>query len=289
MGKLKSGGWNHFPSTSSLPCHSILSNPHSGSARAARASVGSVHRRWFSLIALLLPRAVPSDATTVLAVRSEDRVVLGADSRIQLLLGHARAARSGCKIHVTRDIVWAQAGYFTNPRTGFDLVSAGTRVFAGQGTLAARLQQLASAVTVPLHRALLSLRAADLEEYNAAVSVPLIIVAAGMDDATPVVAFLQFERADTGLLATKLYRCPSDCSAGVQYVSAGIHREADQMIHETPSYFSQSAWRDGVRTLLEAEAAEHPDKVGPPYSIVEISRSGIQWLDRGACPDGAGL
>ena len=238
--------------------------------------------------ALVLALAVTSEATTVVGVRSEDRIVLAADSRIQVLTGHTRAVTSGCKLHVTRDIVWAQAGYLSNARTGFDVAAIGARVFAGRGPLDSRLGELARAITVPLHRALLSMHAGNLEEYNETVSVPLTIVAAGMDDGTPVLTFLQFERADSGLLETKLYRCPGDCSAGrrgVQYVLAGMHEEASRLIDETPGYFLKFEWRDGLRGLFDAESAEHPDKVGPPYSMVETNRSGIQWLDRGACPE----
>jgi len=137
-----------------------------------------------------------------------------------------------------------------------------------------------------LHRALLALRTADPKEYDQDIEAPLKIVAAGLDGATPVLAVLQFGRGDDGLIAVRKYRCPGDCPGGTQYVSAGVHEEADRIVAAAPeAYFAQRSWSGGLRELLQLEAAGHPDQVGPPFAIVEINASGVRWIDRGTCAE----
>jgi hypothetical protein len=38
-----------------------------------------------------------------------------------------------------------------------------------------------------------------------------------------------------------------------------------------------------VRYFIEEEIAAVPEKVGPPLSIVEISRNGTRWISEGVC------
>ncbi|MBZ5579024.1 MAG: hypothetical protein LAP40_20880 [Acidobacteriia bacterium] len=234
-------------------------------------------------VTAILAIARPTAATTVLAVRASDRAVLSADSRVQVVRGRQRSLDTGCKVHQSGGIVWSHAGYYANPNTGFDVVALADRVLAGGGTFDARLQRLGNAVSEPLQRALLALRKADPDEYEQDIGSPLKIVAIGMDGGAPVLAALQFERSPDGHLTDKLHRCPGDCTGGMEYVSAGSHREADRIVREDPGYFEQRGWRNGLRGLLDAEAAPHPDQVSAPYTTVEIGTFGIRWLDRGLC------
>lgn len=235
--------------------------------------------------AMLLLVTVFAQATTVLAVRTDERVVLGADSRVQLVRGTRTALSTGCKMHRSGDIVWSHAGYAANPETGFDLAAIGNRAFAGSGALKDRMQRLARAVTEPLHRALLALRDANPSAYDEDIAGPLKVVAAGVDGGAPVLAVAQFERSGDGHLESKFHYCPGDCSSGMEYVSAGSHSEADRIVRETPDYFRHQEWLEDFRRLLDAEAAARPSDVTAPYSIVEVSPAGIRWLDRGLCRD----
>ena len=235
------------------------------------------------VLCLFIAIAAPSGATTVLAVRTEERVVLAADSRVQFIGNQQSTISIGCKVHLTSGIVWSHAGYYANPTTGFDLEAIVARAFAENSSFDARLQRLAGAVSAPLHQALLALRAADRRTYDEDVEAPLKIIAAKMEVAVPVLAVVQFERASTGVLSHRIYRCPGDCPTGVQYVSAGMHREADRMVEATPAYFSQQGWRNGMRTLLDSTAAAHPGQVSAPYTVVEIGPAEVQWLDPGLC------
>lgn len=230
--------------------------------------------------------AVSAQATTVLAVRNATRVVIGADSRFRVVGAGSKGPQSGCKIHATRGVVWSQVGYYANRETGFDVVAIGRRAFSADGTFDTRLQRVATTLTEPLHRALLALRKANPKEYDDDIGTPLKIIAAGIDGQSPVLGVLQFGRGDSGLIEVRKYRCPGDCPGGTQYVSAGVHEEADRIVNSGPdAYFSQRGWSGGLRGLLEVEAAGHPDQVGAPFTIVEVNGGGVQWIERGACTD----
>ena len=238
-------------------------------------------------IALLLAAPAALRPTTILAVRSGDRILLAADSRVSIHRGRETAASTGCKIHLTHGIAWAQTGFVFNTRSGFDLESTGTRALAATGTFDDRVQTLAAAVNEPLHRALLALYEQDRQSYYEMVETPLAIFAAGVAEDAPVLAVVEFARAESGRLSHKIYRCPGDCSSKVLYLSGGMHQEADRLVDSTPALFTRQDWTEGLRMLLDAETAENPRYVGAPYSMVEIRPSGIQWLDRGACADGS--
>jgi len=38
-----------------------------------------------------------------------------------------------------------------------------------------------------------------------------------------------------------------------------------------------------VRVLIQSEISAHPEAVGPPVSIVEVSRDGVHWISAGTC------
>jgi hypothetical protein len=40
---------------------------------------------------------------------------------------------------------------------------------------------------------------------------------------------------------------------------------------------------EAARRLVQLEIAKAPETVGPPVSVLEITKNGVRWLERGMC------
>ena len=48
-------------------------------------------------------------------------------------------------------------------------------------------------------------------------------------------------------------------------------------------HLEKNGLAEGVRRSIEAEIADNPDHVEPPTAIVEVTKDGFRWIEKGEC------
>jgi hypothetical protein len=76
------------------------------------------------------------------------------------------------------------------------------------------------------------------------------------------------------------HHCPGDCDSRGIVVQLGFWQEIES------EAIDPSVWQDAANTIdrfIGKEADAHPDVVGRPISLIQISGGGINWLQKGEC------
>jgi hypothetical protein len=228
----------------------------------------------------LLPTA-PVAATGVVAFRTADRIVLGAD---EALTGFDAAGRvvsetQGCKVGVAGPWAYVWGGH-RDGGTDVDLVGTFARAIAATDTLA----DLSSAVREFVARRIVTLDWRTLRDIYPVGDVVFWVGVGRVDGAMPELGIYRAAVARYSPLALDVVAvtCPGDCAAG--WLAAGHAAEvgpiASDLAH-TP-YPAWLARLDGMAAyrLLSAQADATPARIRRPIDVVEITRHGAHWIDR---------
>jgi hypothetical protein len=107
----------------------------------------------------------------------------------------------------------------------------------------------------------------------------------GMDHNTPKVGIVEFhatdENGEVGL-AAKTSTCPGNCPSPVVGYFLGTHEAIEASIRTDNSVLSHPS-EEKLDQLIRLEFASHPDVVGGPVAMVQVSAAGSSVLREGAC------
>jgi hypothetical protein len=107
----------------------------------------------------------------------------------------------------------------------------------------------------------------------------------GIENGVPAIDLLTFRLAGSELnpeIVSSEFRCPGDCASGHTAVYLGVHDSIDRIVSANPGLVAQPT-PENARMLIGLEYLNHPDTVGGPLSVVKIERSGITFVQPGAC------
>ncbi len=227
--------------------------------------------------------AVPSKATTEIVVRSRYRIVLAADSRaIYGLDGNA----TECKLFQSQDVYATVSGlaHYGRSYRVTDTIREG---FAGPGTFESHVWSTAAILKLRVENLLAHLQAGDPTQYrilmqpsNYASDVVQLAVAQTVRS-QPMLGIIELRRSGTGNnLTTRTTICPGSCTESTELFYLGYWERIKPYV-ATPSGPLSVGSAASIDRLIRLEIAAHPNEVGAPINILELTSSGARWLQNG--------
>jgi hypothetical protein len=245
--------------------------------------------RLFSLLSLMLIGAGVAAGTTVVAVRSGNVLRVAVDSTENYFVygDQARVVqRPLCKVGKPGPFVAIVAG-ISHGTNGFDALAETEQAWRpGEGldALTAHVRERVPQKLAPL---LQSLYTADPDGFESRFRGQAVVqlLLAGEEDGTPQVRIVEFIEHGAGnaiALSIRQRGCPEECSRDGGMWLLGTHDRIDRLAQQDPAMTAE-ADPDSLERLVRLEEAEHPDLVGGPVSIVEVTEAGASLVRRGVC------
>lgn len=245
--------------------------------------------------ALVVSGAWHVKATTIVAARTADEIVIGADSKVTDTFGDAYTTRA-CKIVQAGNLFFAYAGLARDNKTGFDaprIAGEALRLApaAANADASVRVGLLTGLVATRLFDELKFLKRNHPEVYREKIEGKafLKILVAGFERGKPLLFVRQFRAAPLGRegIGVSVFQddCLADCAGagaagGVVTRFLGETDAIDGLPEETPDFWKDGL-ADGVRRLIETEIAARAEYVGPPVDILRIDkRGGASWVEK---------
>jgi hypothetical protein len=243
-------------------------------------------------------------ATSIVAVKDGDVIVIGADSKTTLTSAASGVGEAGsiskCKIVQAGNLFFASAGYGGIGRTGspcgvdpeYDLKDIITGELRGNGSISDKMGNLEKVLVATLTRI-----AEKARKDNAAFFLTRFakhpvytVIVVGLDNGELILLARTFRLviAPSGALTFGIGRfsCPGDCQGSSATIFEGrteaIRNYLEQ--HKLFLYFADPV--TAVRDLVRLEISEDPSFVGPPIDILRLTRRGVEWIQKKPlCPD----
>lgn len=233
-------------------------------------------------------------ATSIVAIRSPDSVVIAADSLLTIRNGAGKdSTRSECKIFQSGKIFFSFTGFYKEPGSGFDIVSIVSDTLKQGESFGVAVDKAAMAVVFGMKDEVRRIRKetpALYETYFAAQTGPLLrILFATYEDGVPMVAVCDIKKsaAHSGDIEISYDRnsCPGNCN-----------------VQDTGGYFltdmrpiEEYLKREKLKTMPPEKTARffvelvvnaHTPDTGPPVDVLRIDGNGAAWVEHKAeCPD----
>ncbi len=232
-----------------------------------------------------------SHGTSQVILMSPDTIVAAADSRntSYAALRDGTAVRDNserCNLRRLDGIIAMAAGL---SRVGdfdtLDTIDTLYRPGDSVRTVAARVRD---AIPPPLLTAIQELRRSlngRMDGMRPANQVTLEVAIMGPQDGAVAIDVVTFRFGGTDMdpqITSSEFTCPGDCPAGHAAIYLGVHDSIDRIIGANPDLGAQPT-PENVRLLAGLEYLNHPDTVGGELSVLKIERSGIMFLQPGAC------
>ncbi len=258
-------------------------------------------KTMFMIIILLVPSAAL--ATSIVAVRNSNEIVIGADSSTTLTRsdGASEGGMEKCKIVQAgrQETFFASSGLAgigpaKQPGSiypAYDLKGLIARGLEGGGPVGARVDSLEKVLVLKLSQ--IAERASKDDagffvERFAGRQLFTVIIAA-MDDGRPVLLARTFTLnvSSSGFsFVIGRYACPGDCRAPSVTVFAGQTGGLRRYLRENGAIASGAGPVNLVRNLVEFEISRAPASVGPPVDILRLTGDGAEWIQKKSiCPD----
>jgi hypothetical protein len=227
--------------------------------------------------------AIPSTATTAIALRSRYRVVLAADSRA--IYGINRDATE-CKLFEIRD-VYATVSGLAHYGTSYRATDAVRDGFSRPGDFQSHVSATAYFVQQRVGHLLASLQRNNPNEYRSLMqrsglqSDFVAIAVAESVNGQPMLGIVELQR-NTGpnTLVAKVAVCPGNCRQGDGLFYLGYWEQIRAYVANSgqPRSVGSAA---SIDRLIRLEINAHPAEVAAPINILELGSSGPRWLQNG--------
>lgn len=252
------------------------------------------HSLWrpILLAVLILITEGHGIATTLVAVRGPDYVVLASDSRIGLIYTQKMNRVAGCKIQQFGTFFIGISGIATDPR-GFNAYDLVRKVSVQAGSLAAIADRFSSAALEPFKVSVRKLREehpADFAKYcnnRDCLQVAFARIEDGVPELSMRCFHVKIRAGDIVVEPADNNDCPGNCEAGWAIALCGMHDNADALLRQTPNFWEIKGVFEGANELIETEIKANSEDVGPPVSILLIDKTGPRWAPghQGVCTD----
>lgn len=236
--------------------------------------------RSFFLALAMLGLFGSAQATTLVAVWTPERLLLGADS---LMVTDAAPAEA-CKIGNAGATYFALSGLVQEQTARYELAPLARAALQGTATLDAKVRTFIDSVRGPLARAVDAVRRNAPAEY-AMLLQGHPVVQAIFAQPGPVLAVASFSVAPDGTLGEySSVVADANDRRGPRIIYAGQQTQIRTYLKTHPD------WHTGdsallVKGLIELESRSGTGRVGGPVDLVEIGVQGANWLQRKpGCP-----
>jgi hypothetical protein len=239
--------------------------------------------RSISLALLVLGLIGQAQSTTLVAVWTPERLLLGADS----LVVTDAAPTEACKIAHEGATFFALSGLVEDRTAGFQLAPLARRALHRSGSMEEKLQSFLGSVRHPLARAVEAVRRNAPSEYAMLLQGRPVVQAIFAEPAegSPVLAVASFAVAPDGTLSeySSVLAHAKD-RRGPRIIYAGQQSQIRAYLKSHPD------WHAGdtaalVRGLIDLESRSGSGRVGGPVDLVEIGAQGANWVQKKpGCP-----
>jgi len=223
--------------------------------------------------------------TSIIGIRVNDRVVVGADSTSVRSDTMTRTEESYCKIGVGDGFFFALAGLYHNVETAFNPYMI-IRDSSNLGlTIEKKVKRLEEMIEKPLTEILERLRRDSPLEYARRYQggSALQIIFFGVEEGSTFMLAREFVPTATILFPVQIiifrYKCPGDCENGEEIYKLGESEAIDRFLIKEPDFWKNNPV-DAIRKLIELEIADRPLNVGPPIDILQIDKNGARWIQK---------
>jgi hypothetical protein len=226
-----------------------------------------------ALVAALLV-CVPASATTVVAIWTPQKLVISADSLINVdwtgqdgFRRHSTAIN--CKIRKFGAFYVAAAGNYRIQTAGFDVWEIASRACGDSVTIG----HCAARLTVSLRNS--------LETAARTQDVRVAVIVAGLDNGAPALEHITITGKRGGALAVTSTPYRRGTARPARIILGD--RDAIDRFEKTTS-FSNSNLEAEASSLVRVEEGAAPGDVGGTISTLTLQPSGERWANPGCCP-----
>lgn len=262
-----------------------------GSTSRTKAHIAGI----IVLVSSLLISSIPCAATTVVVIRGDDSIVIGADSNVSSFNPESgRGEFQGCKILRVGDFFIAIAGIFgRGGPSGFNAYSLAQQVAAKDKTVIDIGNDFEKLVRKPYLDTLRDFYKFNPQafEKNCKNKECLQFLVADFTVGRPSYALRRFEpKLSGGRVMTQVLPnrdCPGTCPLPNSAIVFGDNVEAMRVLKSTPNFWSSQGTIGGINTLIGIESTAHPQDVGGGTTILIIDKNGPRWANgyQGTCPN----
>lgn len=234
----------------------------------------------------LLCTGVAIGQTSIVAIRTHDTVVIGADSKINRA-DHSETWNS-CKIKSANNVFWGYARILAVPSRSFDVSSIAARAMSGTGTTSERVSNFEEALVPQLTQIMADLKKGDPVWFqaNAENQSVVEIVFVAFEAHVSYMLLRYFKARSYGLgvqIETVRKDCPGAECKDAGYAAIGHHIAVDAELARNPAIWRKMGLVKAVQYLVQSEMNSYPDVVGPPIAILELTAQGPHWIQKGKC------
>ncbi len=261
-------------------------------------------RNFLTICIVLFLISSSAFATSIVAVRNNDEIVIGADSKTTLTPVSDGAGKVGsiekCKIVQTGSLFFASAGsagigqvaFHGNVDPEFNVKEVIAKELGGQARITAKIANLEKILVANLTRIAEETRQENTVFFHQRfIKYPMhTIIIVGSDNGELVLMVRTFRlilsRSGTISFEIRRFDCPGDCQESFTTVFGGRTEAIRKYLQENEYFLPYTDPVTAVRELVELEISKDPSFVGPPVDILRLTRNGAEWVQRKSlCPD----
>ena len=241
---------------------------------------------WVILLWLTLWTLSPEHSaaqTTIVAVRTPEEIVIGADSKMMDLRDRSFDSTI-CKIRKIDDLFFAFAGFLDIPGLQSDLTEVVREASRSGDSITEKIETFDGLIVRDWSQGLPDIRDDHPELYRQKLrgKIVLQIAFAGIERGKPLL-FMRYlkvvERGDVPSIVIYKKQCPGDCPLGKVYAFLG-HTGAlkEHMAGGTDIW--DAGYAEGIRRLITIQMEAEPEHVGPPIDILRLDSTGYEWIQK---------
>lgn len=226
--------------------------------------------------------ALPAHATSIVILRSPDRIYIGADSRRLYRDPAATFEGSVCKIVPAGSFFFVASGLtYANDEQVADL---GAEAGRNAQSIKSALELFRRRIREFLPQALAAAGQIEHTPDNPASSLVLEAAFIGMQGGASSVNVEWYRRSgplSNAHLTTDRRTYGSRTPGHYDFIFLGKHRAIDDYLDgHFPSIHSDSEATAFITQMIDLEIADSPESTASPIDIVELDGSGTHWLRR---------
>jgi hypothetical protein len=230
--------------------------------------------------ALLLAAASAVHATTLVAVWTPERLLLGADSLV--FTGVPGPAAAGCKITHQGDTYFALSGLVEDRSVNFDLAPLTRDAMKLTGSMDQKLAAFVRLARPGLARALAGVKKDSPADYEFLLAGHPVVQAifAEVQSGSPLLAVASFQLQPSGdLREYSAVLADQNDARGPRIIYAG-QQERIRAYLRTHKQWAAADHPTLVRDLIELEIGAQTGRVGGPVDLLAISPGRAEWIAR---------
>jgi hypothetical protein len=238
-------------------------------------------------IAVLLALGAQLGATSIVILRSPERIYIGADSRRVYRDPAATFEGTVCKIVPAGQFYFVASGLtYANDEQVADI---GTEAGRNGHSMKSAVELLKRRMQEFLPRALASEKQIEREAASARPSLVLETAFAGMENGEAVVAVQLYRKSGDGRVKIETHTYGSSTPGRYDFIFLGKRRAIDDRLRgQFPEIRSDRDAAAFVTQMIELEISEAPETTARPIDVLKLDGSGARWLAEKAACEGDG-